>query len=88
MCLTEYDEARTFAEQRSEGIAEGMAKGIAKGRTEGIAEGMIKGRAEGKLLLLIGLVEKGFLTLEQAAKELNVTIEEFKEKASKLAITQ
>ena len=68
MCLTEYDEERTFAEQRAEGRAEGIAEGMAKG----------------KLLLLIGLIEQGFLTLEQAANELNVTTEEFKEKASEL----
>ena len=104
MCLTEYDEERTFAEQRAEGraegmaegmakgrtegraegIAEGMAKGIAKGRTEGRTEGIAEGVAKGKLLLLVGLIEQGFLTLEQAAKELNVTTEEFKKRASKL----
>ncbi|MBQ7529717.1 hypothetical protein IJT10_07445, partial [bacterium] len=70
MCLTEYDEERTFAEQRAEGRAEGIAEGMAKG----------------KLLLLIGLIEQGFLTLEQAANELNVTTEEFKKKASELTV--
>ncbi|MCR4784269.1 MAG: hypothetical protein K6A35_07095 [bacterium] len=73
MCITEYDEARAFAEQRAEGKAEGLA------------EGLVKGIEEGKLCLLISFVEKGFLTLEQAAKELNVTAQEFEEKASKIA---
>ena len=38
MCITEYDEARTFAEQREEGRAEGRAEGREEGREEGRAE--------------------------------------------------
>ena len=34
MCITEYDEARTFAEQREEGRAEGRAEGREEGRAE------------------------------------------------------
>ncbi len=34
MCITEYDEARTFAEQREEGRAEGREEGRAEGRAE------------------------------------------------------
>ena len=56
MCITEYDEARTFAEQRAEGWEEGIAegeargeaRGIAKGRAEGLAEGRAEGLAEGE----------------------------------------
>jgi len=32
MCITEYDEARTFAEQREEGLREGIEGGIKEGR--------------------------------------------------------
>ena len=39
MCITEYDEERTFAEQREEGFEEGVEKGIAKGLAKGRAEG-------------------------------------------------
>ena len=38
MCITEYDEQRTFALQRDEGHAEGRAEGLAEGRAEGRAE--------------------------------------------------
>ena len=72
MCITEYDELRTFAEQREEGRIEGKA--------EGIAEGIAEGRAEGILETLIGLVKKGILTLSQAAEEANMTVPEFEEK--------
>ena len=69
MCITEYDEARTFAEQREEGWVEGMA------------EGRAEGRAEGALEMLIALFKKGVLSLSQAAEEANLTIPEFKKKA-------
>ena len=48
MCITEYDEVRTFSEQREEGRAEGRAEGIAEGRAEGRSEGIAEGRSEGK----------------------------------------
>ena len=64
MCITEYDELRTLAEQREEGRIEGKAEG----------------RAEGILDTLIGLVKKGILTLSQAAEEANMTVAEFEEK--------
>ena len=69
MCITEYDEARAFAEQREEGWVEGMA------------EGRAEGRAEGALEMLIALFKKGVLSLSQAAEEANLTIPEFQKKA-------
>ena len=48
MCITEYNEAKVFSQQRDEGLAEGLAEGIAKGKAEGLAQGMVKGREEGK----------------------------------------
>ena len=65
MCITEYDEARTFAEQREEGKEEGIEEGI----------------EIGGLRMLIGLVKKGVLTLAQAAEEAHMTIAEFEAKA-------
>ncbi|MBQ7501629.1 hypothetical protein IJT93_02795 [bacterium] len=71
MCITEYDHVRTLAEQREEGREEG--------RTEGIEVG--------KLRMLVKLVEKGLLTLEQAAEEVGMTISGFKEKAGSLNLS-
>jgi hypothetical protein len=56
MCITEYDEARTFAEQRNEG------------------------REEGVLTTLISLVKDGILTVVDAAKRANMTVDDFEAK--------
>ncbi len=53
MCITEYDESRTLAEQREEG------------RTEGI------------LTTLVTLVQKGLITITDAANTANMTVSEF-----------
>ncbi len=72
MCITEYDELRTFAEQREEGRIEGIMEGIAKGKKEGIEIG--------GLSMLVGLVKDGILTTIDAAKRANMTVAEFEEK--------
>ena len=40
--------------------------------------GIEKGIEKGKVLTLTGLVKKGLLTIQQAAKEMNVTVTKFK----------
>lgn len=72
MCITEYDEARTFAEQREEGIEIGIEIGIDKG----IEIGSIK--------MLSSLVKGGVLTIEQAATAANVSVSEFEMKMKAL----
>ena len=76
------EEGRTegIAEGRAEGKEEGRAEGREEGRAEGRAEGREEGRAEGIFETLGSLVEKGYLTLKQAAKEANMTISEFEAK--------
>ena len=59
MCITEYDEERTFAEQREEGRAEGRAEG----------------KVEGMLHVLIGLIKDGTLSLADAARRADMSIE-------------
>ena len=56
MCITEYDEARTLAEQRDEG------------------------REEGVLATLNSLVKDGILTVVDAAKRANMTVDDFEAK--------
>ena len=70
MCITEYDEAKTFALYG----AEREAKGEAKGR----AEGEIKGRAEGTIKTLLRMIKRGLLTEEEAAADANMTAAEFR----------
>jgi len=57
MCITEYDESRTLAEQREEGRAEGKVEGI--------------------LTTLVTLVQKGLITITDAANTANMTVSEF-----------
>lgn len=49
--------------------AEGMAEGMARGKAEGKAEGMLE--------TLSALVQKKLLTLTEAAKQADMTVEDF-----------
>ena len=68
MFLTEYDEARTNAEMRADGYEDGYE------------DGHDKGREEGAFSTLINLVNKGRISINEAAEEAGVTVEEFKAK--------
>jgi flagellar biosynthesis/type III secretory pathway protein FliH len=82
MCLTEYDEARTLAEERADGYddgkADGIELGILTGRREGREEGLKEGETIGLIKTLSGLVSDGILTIEQAASRAGMTVGEFK----------
>ncbi len=73
MCITEYDEERTFAEQREEGFAEGRAEGIQVGEENG------------KLKMLFDLVKDGIIPLSDAVRRANMTEAEFEEKTKLLS---
>ncbi|MBP3617717.1 MAG: hypothetical protein J6J38_06745 [Lachnospiraceae bacterium] len=47
-----------------------------KGIERGIREGVEKGRAEGKLDILIALVRDGLLPMEEAAKRVELTVDD------------
>ena len=58
MCITEYNEVKTLADERMEGHEEGLAEG----REEGRIEGRMEGRAEGEsrlAALILKLNEAG-----------------------------
>lgn len=65
MCITEYDESRTLAEQREEGRAEGREEG----------------REEGAFEMLVNLVKQGVLSLQVAAEQAKMTVTEFEIRA-------
>ena len=56
-----------------------MCIAIEEMKEESKAEGIAIGIKEGELNLLFKLVQKGFLTIEKAASELDMTVEQFKE---------
>jgi predicted transposase YdaD len=68
MLLTEYNEAEAMELFREEGRAEGRAEGLAEGRAEGIVD------------TLISLVQKGLLSIKDAAAQLGITEVAFQQK--------
>ena len=75
-------EARGVEKGRIEGIEKGRIEGIEKGRREGIENGRLEGIREGKLegavTTLASLVKDGILSIEDAAKRANMSVEVFK----------
>ena len=67
---------------RIEGIEKGRREGIEKGRREGIEkgrrEGIREGKLEGAVTTLASLVKDGILSIEDAAKRANMSVEVFK----------
>ena len=78
MC-TAIDEMRK--ESRNKGRIEGRIEGRREGKIEGHREGKIEGRREGKiegsLETLVHLVQKGLISLYDAASEADLTPDEF-----------
>ena len=56
------------------GVEKGRIEGIEKGRREGIREGKL----EGAVTTLASLVKDGILSIEDAAKRANMSVEVFK----------
>ena len=52
--------------------------GVKAGKKVGIMEGIAEGRVEGSKNSIVSLYKKGLITIEVAAEELNMSIEEFK----------
>lgn len=63
-----------------EGLEAGMQKGLEVGMEKGMEEGLQKGMQKGVIETLQNLVEKNLLPLETAAKEVHMTVEEFRDK--------
>ena len=63
----------------SQGVkAEGREEGISIGREEGISIGREEGIGIGEMRMLIKQVKKGRVTVEEAAEDAEMTVEEFK----------
>ena len=63
---------------REEGIGIGREEGIGIGREEGIGIGREEGIGIGEMRMLIKQVKKGRVTVEEAAEDAEMTVEEFK----------
>ena len=71
------DVCKAIDEMRSESRNEGRIEGKIEGRREGKTEGRREGKIEGSLETLVHLVQKGLLSLCDAATEANLTPDEF-----------
>ena len=71
------DVCKAINEMRSESRNEGRIEGKIEGRREGRIEGRREGKIEGSLETLVHLVQKGLLSLCDAATEANLTPDEF-----------
>ena len=76
MLLEEYNETEVMELFREEGREEGIGIGRGIGREEGIGIG----REEGELNMLLNLAGKKLITIEQAAEEAGMSVNEFIEK--------
>ena len=59
-------------------------KGIKKGLERGLEQGLEQGIDIGELRATVKYYKKGKLTLEEAAEDLNMTVEEFTEKMNQI----
>ncbi|MBQ4513937.1 MAG: hypothetical protein II969_13160 [Anaerolineaceae bacterium] len=84
MCITEYDEVKTMNMFREEGYIDGKEDGRIEGYNDGKEDGRIEGYNDGKeagqLQALVNLAQKRFITIEQAAEEAGMKVDEFLEK--------
>ena len=88
MFLTEYDEAKTLAQEREEGFAEGYVEAFVEAFVETYVnnseEATVQCRAEGMHLALLHLIEKGMISEAQAADKVHMSVEGFREKTNHL----
>ena len=74
-------EKRGIAIGEERGIAIGEERGIAIGEERGITLGEKRGEKRGIMKTLSSLVQDGILTINEAAKRANMSVEKFKMEA-------
>ena len=82
MFITEYDEEKAIRDMYDDGYEDGYAEGYAEGYKRGYARGFKRGQ----LTVLWKFVKKNVITLEEAAREMNMTVEEFQSALTEFAI--
>ena len=79
-----YVDVLDTEERRPKNMDEYLDRLLAKGEAKGREEGREEGRMEGEISTLASLVKKGLLSLTSAAKEMDLTPEEFQKKVAEL----
>lgn len=73
-----------YFKETQKGVEE-MCKIMEETREEGIARGIARGIAQGRLETTVKYYRKGAISAEEAAKDLGMTVEEFRKKAAEIA---
>ncbi len=73
-------EKELIQEATEEGFEQGMQQGMQQGIQQGMQQGMKDGIDLGEMRMLFNLTEKKIITIEQAAQEAGMTVDEFNEK--------
>ena len=66
-----------LADLQDDWFEEGREQGVEEGRAEGRAEGLLDGVRQGKIQMLLELVRKGRLSLDEAIADSGLSKEEF-----------
>ena len=69
--------AKGLAEGREEGLTIGREEGLTIGREEGVTIGREEGLIIGRVIEKIKYIRKGADTLEEAAQDIGITVDEF-----------
>ncbi len=69
MFLFEYDQEKHIRQEKDESREEGRKEGIKLGRAEGLELGEIQ--------MLVKQIQKGRITMEEAAEDAGMTVEKF-----------
>lgn len=80
----EEEERKLRSAEREAGYADGLAQGEINGELRGKTMGKIEGEAIGRFNMLIQLVNNNIISSADAAKQINITEEEFVEKMKEL----
>ena len=77
MFLFEYDQEKRIRQEKDESREEGRKEGIKEGRKEGIKLGRAEGLELGEIQMLVKQIQKGRITMEEAAEDAGMTVEKF-----------
>ena len=69
----------TVEKDKKDARMEGLAEGIEKGIQKGIETGKAHGIEYGKKMMIISLIKDGFLSKEEGAKQLSISVIELDE---------
>ena len=78
-----YEELPSYEIGMERGIARGFTNGISEGLSQGISQGLSQGLSQGIINTAIKMITKFKLSVEDVAKELNISIDELKKHLDK-----